>query len=157
MGLVVGGKGAWRVKRKGDIAIAFHWVNKEPAMVLFPARPNTLGATACVIPLASAHAYAQPNGYPTQYCIAQAAKYAALMGMYTDRFTIHRIADAILENIEDLLDMPPEPRQLERERQGRVIGEVTLKSGGKQIGGGEVTEDHGVPAMSIDSPGTTLH
>lgn len=155
MGITVGGPGAWRVKQKGDIAVAFHWINQEPTMVLFPARPNTLGATACCIPLASAHKYAKADGYPTDYCIAQSAKYAVLMGMYSDRFTIHRIADAILEGIEDLLDMPPEPRGLQKK--GKVIGEMTLKSGGRLIGGAEVTDTDGVGAESIDVPGMTLH
>jgi hypothetical protein len=155
VGIVVGGKGAWKVKRKGDIAIAFHWINRDPSMVIFPVRPNTLGATACVIPLESAFKYAEKTGYPTPYCIAQAAKFAALMGMYTDRFTIHRIADAILESIEDLLDMPPEPRAHELARRGRVIGEITLKSGDKVIGGGELRDD--AQEMNIELPGTTVH
>jgi hypothetical protein len=155
MGITVGGAGAWKVKRMGDIAIAFHWINREPTMVLFPVRPNTLGATACCIPLESAFKYANADGYPTPYCIEQAAKYALLMGMYSDRFTIHRIADAILENIEDLLDMPPEPRAM-REKRGRVVGEMTLKSGGKTVGGKEITEDE-LRGVNIDVPSSTVH
>lgn len=156
MGITVGGPGAWKVKRKGDIAIAFHWINREPTMVLFPVRPNTLGATACCIPLESAFKYARSDGFPTPYCIEQAAKYALLMGMYSDRFTIHRIADAILESIEDLLDMPPEPRALQEKRRGRVVGEMTLKSDGKTIGEKEVTEDE-LPETNIDVPSSTVH
>lgn len=158
MGITVGGKNAWKVKRKGDIAIAFHWINGEPAMVLFPARPNTLGATAFCLALSAAHKYAESTGYPTRYCIEQAAKAAAMMGMYTDRFTVHRIADAILENIEDLLDMPPEPRAFTEEdrRKRRIIGEMTFKSEGKVIAEREV-EDLSPGDMSIEVPGATLH
>ena len=162
MGIVVGGKHAWRVHRKGDIVVAFHWINGEPAMVLFPARPNTLGAGAFCVALSAAFKYAESTGYPTRYCIEQAAKAAKQMGMYTDRFTIHRIADAILEGIEDLLDMPPEPRaaELDRRKRGRVIGEMTLRSEGKVVAEREVEDLTGaesVPELDVDLPGATLH
>lgn len=158
MGVVVGGANAWKVKRKGDIAIAFHWMNGEPALVLFPARPNTLGASAFCVALSAAYKYAQPNGYPTPYCVQQAAKAAAIMGMYPDRFTIHRIADVILENIEDLLDMPPEPaaHAKEDQRKRRVIGEMTFKSEGKTVAELPV-EDLAPGDMVIEVPDTTLH
>src|SRR5574341_1017129 len=150
MGVVVGGKNAWRVKRKGDIVVAFHWVNGEPAMVLFPMRPNTaVKPTACVVALSVAHKYAESTGYPSRYCIEQAAKFAVLMGMYTDRFTIHRIADAILEGIEDLLDMPPEPQAFRRDYKKRVIGEMTFKSEGKVVAEREVEDLNSVPDMVI--------
>jgi hypothetical protein len=155
MGVVVGGKNAWRVKRKGDIVVAFHWVNGEPAMVLFPARPNTLGATACVVAISAAFKYAEKTGYPTRYCIEQSAKFAAMMGMYTDRFTIHRIADAILEGIDDLLDMPPEPQAFHK-RKGRIIGEMSFTSDGKKVAELPV-EDLTEPEMSIEVPGMTIH
>lgn len=158
MGVVVGGKNAWRQKRKGDIFVAFHWINGEPAMVLFPARPNTLGAGAFVVCMSAAHKYATPAGYPTKYCIEQSAKAVALMGMYSDRFTIHRIADAILEGIEDLLDMPPEPVVFRKEddQRGRVIGDMSFSVDGKRVAEREVRELT-APEMTIEVPGMKVH
>ena len=145
MGIVVGGEKAWKVTKKGDIAVAFHWINGEPAMVLFPARPNTLGASAFCVALSAAFKYALPNGYPTPYCVQQAARAVALMGMFSDRFTIHRVADAILEGIEDLLDMPPEPTA--HRPKGRAVGEVTLTSGGRVVAEGTIDD---IPSFMID-------
>jgi hypothetical protein len=122
------------VKRKGDIAIAFHWVNKEPAMVLFPARPNTLGATACVIPLASAQVRA-----PT----------AIRRPIASPRRRSTRADGHVHGPLHDPPHRRRHPREhrgparhaagaarsCEREAPGRVIGEMTLKSGGKTIGG----------------------
>lgn len=159
MGVVVGGANAWKVKRKGDIVVAFHWVNGEPAMVLFPARPNTaLKPTACIIALSAAFKYARSDGYPTKYTVEQAGKFALLMGMYNDRFTVHRIADVILENIEDLLDMPPEPQAFHAEdkRKRRVIGEMTFRSEGKVVAEREV-EDLTPGDMVIEVPDANLH
>lgn len=34
MGLIIGGEKAWRKYRKGDIGIAYHWVNGEPRGML---------------------------------------------------------------------------------------------------------------------------
>lgn len=157
VGVVVGGKNAWRVRRHGDIVVAFHWVNREPAMVLFPARPSTLGASAFVVMMSAAFKYAHPNGYPTAYLVQQAVKAANVMGLYPDRFTVHRIADAILEGIEDLLDMPPEPEAFHRDkRQRRVVGEMTFKEGGKTIAEAEVEDPTATPEMVIEVPGMTV-
>ena len=57
MGMTVGGPTAWRVFSKGEVALALHWVNGEPAMVLFPTNKSMrlIGAMPYVMPLAAAH------------------------------------------------------------------------------------------------------
>lgn len=152
MGIIVGGPHAWKVQRQGDIVRAYHWVNGEPAMVLFPVRKR-LGAGAFVICLSMAHTYAKSNGYPSERLIVQAAKAAAIMAMDTNKGTIHQIASVILDGIEDLVKMPPEPAL--PKKQVAAIGEMTFKSEGKVVARAEVEEP--APSMMIDTPGMTLH
>jgi hypothetical protein len=151
MGIVVGGQHAWKVERKGDIVRAFHWVNGEPAMVLFPVRKR-LGAGAFVVCMSAAHKYARRDGYPTEYSIAQAHKAATLMAMDTNKGTVHNIVTTIIDGISDLVRMPPEP-QLPQKKLAS-IGEITLKSQGRVIGSVEVDEP--APSMMIDTPGMSL-
>lgn len=158
MGIVVGGEKAWKVRRKGDIVVAFHWVNREPAMVLFPAQPSVVAKpSAFCVALTAAYKYAQRNGYPTKYCVEQAAKAAVLMGLEPERTTVFRIADAILEGIQDLIEMPPEPVAFERDRKrGAVVGEATFMSDGQKVAEMEV-EALTPTDLELEAANSTLH
>lgn len=135
MGIVVGGENAWKVRAQKDLCVAFHWVNGEPAMVLFPLRKR-LGAAAYILTLPVAYKYAQANGHPTPYCIRQAVVAAQVMAMDTTKATVQNIVEVILDNIEDLVRMPPEP---ERKDKSPALGVATLFSGGRKVAEGEVT------------------
>lgn len=137
MGIVVGGEKAWKVRVQGDLVIAYHWVNREPAMVLFPLR-RRLGAVPYIIPLPMAHTYARSNGYPTPECIEKAFIAAQVMAMDVTKATIHNIVTAILDNLEDLIWMPPEPRSLIERLPG--AGEIALLIDGKKVVEGEVED-----------------
>lgn len=150
MGVILGGDTAWRKYAKGDIVCAFHWINGEASMCLYP-RDKRPGAGAYVIPLSAAHQYARKDGYPTKYLIEASARAAAVMGMEVQMFTVHRIADVIIDGIEDLVHMPPEPENLPK-RRGQHVGEITLKAGDKVLAEGEVD----MPAM-LDVPSMTQH
>lgn len=130
----LGGKGAWKQRVFGDVVVAFHWVNEEPAMCLYPKFPRMLGNRgAFIVCLSVAHRYAKSNGDPiAEYLIPKAIEAARVMGMDETRATVKRIADAILECIPDLVKMPPEPARL-AEPQGRVIGSMALIANGKTI------------------------
>lgn len=149
MGVILGGDTAWKVRAKGDIVCAYHWINAEPALCLYP-RQKKLGAGAYVIALSVAHLYARSDGYPTRYLIEASGRAAAVMGMDVTGFTIHRIADIIIDGLEDLVKMPPEPPM--PKKKGRHLGEISLKSDGKVIAEGEVD----MPEM-IEVPSMTRH
>jgi len=103
MPIILGGGKCWKVRQHGDLCVAFHWINKEPAMVLYPAY-RRVGVTPFAIPLDSAYDYAEDARL-----IEKAALAADLMGYGADRPTIHRIASVINDALPDLLAMPPEP------------------------------------------------
>lgn len=135
----LGGAKAWQVKVKGDVVIAYHWVNNEPAMCLYKKGAMMVNRPGSyVIPLESAFKYADSKtGMPTPYAVQQAAKAAEVMGFFPDRSTVTRIVDAILDGLIDLIEMPPEPAGLNR-KDTDAVGEILIKVGGKTIKEGEI-------------------
>jgi hypothetical protein len=144
MGIVVGGERAWRKFRKGDIAIALHWVNGEPAMVLFPAhmtQGRVQRITPFVIPLSVGHEYVASDGHPNLLRALKGATEAAMcLGMTPEMSTVHRIIDAIVETIPDLVSMPPEPVAMQRVDRGQPVGELSIQVDGQVVKEVEVTD-----------------
>lgn len=153
MGIVVGGERAWRKFRKGDIAVALHWIDGEPAMILFPANaPQGVcrGVVPFVIPLAVLHEYVRSDGHPHLMRALRGAQEAArCLGMAPEMSVLHRIIDAIVEAAPDLVQMPPEPVAWERERAaaGPVLGELSI------VGDGRVMLEREIRAGEINDGG----
>jgi len=135
MGLIVGGPNAWKIRRQGDIVVAYHWVNAEPAMVMWPER-KPLGCVPYCIGLSHAYKYAKNTGYPTAYCIQQAVIAAQVMGMDAGRETCKHIVEIILDGLEDLVKMPEERPKKDT---SPPLGVATLFQGGSKIVEGEIT------------------
>lgn len=133
MSFIVGGPKAWKVYRKGDIGISFHWVNGEPAMVLFPAnRASSKSVIPFAIPLGVAWQYANSDGHPNLvHTLAAATDAARCLGMAPDLGTIHRIVDAIVDGIPDLVTMPPEP--ISHDTAPKLDGELSIKRDGETV------------------------
>lgn len=130
MPVILGGPTALRVKRKGDIVISFQHINGEEAMCLYPAIKKA-GSGSYVVCLSAAHKYVEPE------YLAQAAVTAAkVMGFEPDRSLLFRIKDIIIENLEDLIRMTPEP--LELEMAGHKVAEVDLRMDGDLVSTKEV-------------------
>lgn len=135
MAVSFGGESAWKTQVVGDVIRSFHWVNDEPAMVLYPARARSVQAGAYVICLSSAFKYDD-----MQYLIQQSAIAARVMGMDSTRYTIHRIGSAIHDGLLDLIKMPPEPQWVKDASLGEVYAEMQVKQDGKVIIEREVRE-----------------
>lgn len=138
MAVQLGGDKAWKVYPKGDIVVSFQWVNDEPALILYPRKSMAATPGAFVLPLESAFKYADAKtGGPTPYCIRMAHKAAEVMGVMNDRFMLHRIVDAIMEGMLELIEMPPKPTGL-NQQQTAELGEIVLKRDGRTIYHGAV-------------------
>ena len=105
-------------------------------MVLFPLRVP-FGAAAYVIPLPMAHTYADKRGYPTAEAIEKCMTAATVMALDHTRSTIHGILTAILDNIEDLVRMPPEPTF--SEKAAKAIGEASFMINGDKVAEQQIT------------------
>lgn len=158
MGLVIGGETAWRKYRKGDIGVALHWVNGEPAIVLYPlhalaSRMRRL--MPFVIPLSVGHEYVASDGHPNLLRALQGASEAAIcLGMQPELSVLHRIVDAIVEAMPDLVAMPPEPASLQRQAEaGPTVGELAIKVDGKTIHESAISAPQG-HALAADGVNT---
>ena len=127
-GASFGGTNAWKTQQVGDIVRSYHWVNDEPAMVIYPALARTEAAGAYIICLSSAFKYDD-----MQYLIQQAAIAAKVIGMDSTQMTIHRIGTAIHDGLHDLIVMPPEPQWNKDLNRGHVVAEMEVKKDGKTI------------------------
>lgn len=135
MGIHIGGAKAWKQTVFGDIVVTFDWVNDEPAMLITPKVVKIQGAY--VICLSSAYKYTS-----SQYLIQQSVACAKHIGMDGgSRFTVTRIADAIMECIQDLCEMPPEQMARPAEK-GKVVGDMVVKVNGKTVVEKEMLESH---------------
>ena len=145
-GIEIGGKTSWRVKSFGEFAIAFHWVNGEPAIVVFPTGGSDLnkGAIPYVLPLDSLHEIVLPGtrgeGVNGGVLFAKAEKAASLIGRGGDSFVTRKIADAILGSVDELCDMPPEPQYLEDKRQPAPVGEGSFGVRDRKTGEIEIVD-----------------
>lgn len=113
--ITIGGPSAWKAYSRGDIGVAFHWLNGEPALVIYALHRGMRlsGSVPYALPLSSAHELVKDgtggsvvNG---EVLVMKATKAAEVIGAAGDQFIIRRIADAMLEGLDELCDMPPEP------------------------------------------------
>lgn len=93
---------------------------EQPAMFLANTRNE---GTSYAIPLDHAHEYSDEH-----HLMLQSMTIADKLDMGTDRSTVYRIADAILNHLPDLVKMPPKPPrpgnpQEEMARDGIVVTE----------------------------------
>lgn len=142
MGLILGGSKAWKVRRVKEFVVAYHWIGmhgeREPTMCIWPQR-KPLGCVPFCIPLSTAYQYANRDGYPTPQLVEACARGLVVMGMAQTRQSVHGLADVILDGIEDLVKMPPEPPAL-APAQGKPVGEATFYAGGSKVAEGEIMD-----------------
>lgn len=108
--VAVGGEFTYAHRVKGDIAVILQWHDEEPVMVLqrsySAGRPE---ATSYLIRLDEVWRYANPDGTPTKNLIRDGMECAISLGFGLDKAAGIRCIDAIMENVADLLKMPPIP------------------------------------------------
>ena len=144
MGVTLGGPTAWRVYSKGDLVLAFHWIKGEPSMVFFPAKGRALMVRGCVpfcLPLSSAHQLVKDGTdgviVDSEVLWAKASTAAMVMGFERDYQIARQVADMILNHLDDLCDMPPEPLSLIEAAKPAPTGEMAIKVAGETVFHGE--------------------
>jgi len=136
----LGGAQAYKQFVKGDIVMSLQWVNDEPAMAIWPKQRRTLNNNAFVVCLSSAYLY---DDVP--YLIEMSAKAAEFIGLEVSKFTITNIATMIHDHLQDLIEMPPKPRDAVKPPSAEdVIGEMIMKVDGETIVHEEVTVPEGM-------------
>ncbi len=111
-----------------DIAVRFGFVpsedkqGKEPGMGLYNVRQST--KSQFVIPLSSAFKYADEA-----YLMRSSFAIAQYLEMFPDAFLINRIADTILNNLDELIKHKPAEKE-----EGRAFGEGKIVIDGETLG-----------------------
>lgn len=141
-GIEIGGKNAYKVVTypAGGFGIAYHWINEDPALVVFPLDKALNHGTGAVwaMPLEAAHELVLPGtkgeGVNGRVLFEKAARAAAVIGREGDVFIARMIADALLANLDALCDMPPEPEWLALKRQLPTEGHALLFARDRKTG-----------------------
>lgn len=126
MGIVVGGFKAYKTFTLGEIFLALHHLNGEPAMVLYPTNPSALfKPKACAICLSALWLYEDK-----EYLMSQARTFAKAMGMDPEsKSVVMKIASAIDDHKLDLIKMPPE----QKTGYEKTVADMLIKVDGKII------------------------
>jgi hypothetical protein len=119
---------------KGDITHEYKWRNGEPIMLIYK-RVLGRNTPAYMIEMKDAHQYAMSNGGPTKALLSKLCMEAAqAIGVEHDKASIYRIIDVIVEGMDILLKMPPEPKAIEvANRPSTGNDELCIKIDGKVI------------------------
>lgn len=100
-----------KTRRFRDFIVTFQWVNDEPSMCILRAFNGR--KSAYVIGLSSAYKYTDDA-----YLVRQSIIAAGVFGMHGEKSAVKSIADCIIENLDDLVKMKPEPDEAVVEREG---------------------------------------
>ena len=113
----------------GEFEILFQYVDEEPALVI---RANRFLATrrrSWVVTLDSAWKYVDdvhsPHSGHSEYMVHASAKIQEMLSLGTDLNGRYRIAEAIMESLEDLINMKPFNESV-KESAGDVTGKLIV-------------------------------
>ena len=112
----------------GDFDILFQYVNEEPALVVRAHRFLSVRKRAYVITLESAWKYVDdvesPHSGHSKYMVHASAQIEKMLGLGDDIATRYRIAEAIMDCLDDLVDM--KPMKVEVDDSVRVTGTMQI-------------------------------
>ena len=109
MPVILGGPKARKVWSRGEFGLSLQYVNGEEALCIWPLRAAR-GAGAMVILLSAAHLYANSrSGGPTLYLLERCLGALKVMKMQPQPWTVRKLADIVLDELPELLQMKPEP------------------------------------------------
>jgi len=117
-----------RKRQFGDFDILFQYVDEEPALVIRAHRFLSVRKRAYVITLESAWKYVDnvesPHSGHSQYMVHASDQIEKMLGLGDNVDTRFRIAEAIMDCLEDLVKM--KPMKVEEDRASRVVGTMQV-------------------------------
>lgn len=115
-------------RKFGDFDILFQYVNEEPAMVIRAHRFLHSRLRAWVVMQEAAWKYVDnvenPASGHSAYMVHASAKISEMLGLSTDLQTRFRIAEAIQDCLEELINM--KPMKIDQPSGGQVEGVMTV-------------------------------
>lgn len=138
MGIMLGGDACWKKRVvSGGLAVFYEWFEGEGTMFITRATQSALSGNKGSAAIAQEQAYLYADsktGAPTMRLLQFAGKACIEIGLEPSRMNIKRIADAIVDGLEDLVRMPPEPthKQLTG-KNPRPVAELEVMQGNTTI------------------------
>ena len=136
-------------KRFGDVVVYYTWLRLADewqaclALVPFGKMATSESVVPCIVPLATAHKWAEETG-DFQDALITAGHFCANLGFNPfNRKNPLKIISIIRDNLHDLLTIPPRDASNSREKIIRAEMEVTDNATGK-VKEIQVRDDHGV-------------
>lgn len=145
IGILWGGPKCYRRRRFKDFMIFFEWFDPEkmevgqgePTLVITRAHRFALSGNrgSVLIPLNAAYKYADSkSGGPTRWMAEFAVGACHELGLEPSPLNAHKIIDAVVEHLPDLLRMPPAPHPDKfASRQAAPAGELEVLVDGKTV------------------------
>lgn len=117
-----------KTRKFGDFDILFQYVDEEPALVIRAHRFLSVRLRAYVIMQEAAWKYVDnvsaPHSGHSQYMVAAAAQIEQMLSLGDDINTRFRIAEAIMDCLEDLINM--KPMKTDKEVYADIVGTITV-------------------------------
>lgn len=149
MAVLIGGEKAYLKRSINGFIISYQWLNEEPAM--FIARDDRFAAgnrPAVVVKMEDSYRYTDNKNNPTKDLFLYAyesANHLGFVGDYAVKEAAKKIITLILDGIQDLIEMPPEPTGMTK-KQEQQIGEAKIMVDGQTIFHDELTVPEGMQA-----------
>jgi hypothetical protein len=135
---------------RGGLTVYFEWFDNdrnelgrgEPTLFIARTARFALSGNrgSVAIPMQHAHQHADSKtGAPTAYLIAFAARGCVELGLEPSRDNVRMLADAIVDNLPDLIKMPPEPHpDAFASAKSKPLGVIEVKADGKVVAEEEI-------------------
>lgn len=110
-----------RMKEYAGFNVLFSYIDQDGEPTPCMALGNPSKRSSFIIPLGSAFKYADSeSGEPTSFLALASVKIAESIGLYPDKSTCFRIASAVVDNLPDLIEMPPKPRMTQADMKKKM-------------------------------------
>jgi hypothetical protein len=151
MPLLLGGPKCFESRKAKDFVVYFEWFDNDRDLIgqgeptMFIRRRNIFALSgnrgSVAIQLPKAHLYADSTtGGPTPYLLAFAIGACRELGLEPSKMNVRALADVILDNLPDLLRMPPAPKADKFQSQtSPKVGEAVISIDGDVVAEKEIT------------------
>lgn len=133
--VILGGPHMYKRFVHGDVTTELTWINEEPHMLLYRSNPGAKQG-AFQIDINDAHRYANSRtGGPSPSLRMDCIEAAAAIGFAKhDVHGLFKVMTCILDHIDDLVKMPPEPTSSQlAHRPAQEGDELSIKVDGKTV------------------------
>lgn len=143
MGLMLGGDRCWMKRRaSGGLFLFYEWFEGEATLFITRDQRFALSGNRGSAAIAQPQAYLYADsktGAPTMRLLKFAMDACRELNLEPSRLNVKVIADAVVDGLEDLVRMPPEPtHKAVHGKNEAPVGEIALIHGGKTIAESEI-------------------